>query len=213
MRLTYIFLTIFLFSCTQSKYKGFFIPKEYEYPEDSLLNKKTFTYEDISIGKIIYCDYVLKNKNLIETHYSNSKTYDSTIYCNGKTIETYSSPFDEKVLIKCNIIQDTIIKNETKFGKRVRTTFLTEDSSSVLSSVISEYLNDTSLTWNNQTIPCVVVRQHCKDEYRDGKDSMTDILLYSQTGYYGKHIGLIKYTIYFHNKADTIELKQINDKK
>ena len=124
MRLTYTLLTIItFFSCTDSKNPNFFIPKDFEYPENKLVNKKTFTYEDISTGKIIYYDYVLKNKNLIKTQYSDSKTYDSTIYFNGKAIETYSSPFEEATLVKCKIIQDTIIQNETKFGKRVRTTF------------------------------------------------------------------------------------------
>ena len=203
----------FLFSCTQSKNKNLFIPKEYEYPEDELLSKKTFTYEDITTGKIIYYDYFLKNNNLIKTQYSDSKTYDSAVYSDGKTIEIYSSPYLGGALVKCSIIQDTIVNNGTKFGKHLKTTVLKEDSSSVTNSVISEYLKDTSLMWNNKIISCVVITQKCKDEYKNYKDSITDLLLYSQNGYYGKNIGLIRYTIYFHNRVDTVELKQISDRK
>lgn len=203
-----------LFGCNSSNKKSF-IPKEFDYPDDSLLKGKTFIYQDIQTGEKTYTyyriQYNLQNKWFLSVQYTNDKVYDSTFYLNDKMVETYSSPYQNGSLIKCEIIQDTLLQNGTKFGQSSITTVLKQDSSSVISLLVSEYLKDTTITWHSQVIPCVVTTQSCKDEYRNSKDSTTDILLYSQKGYYGKGIGLIRYTVYFHDRINTIELKDIKD--
>jgi len=203
-----------LFSCSSSNKKSF-IPKEYEYPDDSLLKGKTFVYQDIQTGYKTYTyyrvQYNLKDKWLLSVQYTNKKVYDSTFYLNDKMIETYSSPYANGNLLKCEIIQDTLLQNGTKFGESLTTTILKEDSNSVMSSSVSEYLKDTTIAWRNQIIPCFVTTQRCKDEYKNSKDSTTHILLYTQNGYYGKGVGLIKYIVYFHDRVNTIELKDIKD--
>lgn len=213
----YIILFVFimnLFSCSSSNKKSF-IPKEYDYPDDSLLIGKTFVYQDIQTGEKTYTYYRIqynsKDKWLLSVQYTNNKVYDSTFYLNDKMIETYSSPYANGALLKCEIIQDTVIQNGTKFGQSLTTTILRKDSSSVISTSVSEYLKDTTIAWRNQLIPCFVTTQWCKDEYKNSNDSTTDILLYSQNGYYAKGIGLIKYTVYFHDRVNTIELKDIKD--
>jgi hypothetical protein len=203
-----------LFSCNSSNKKSF-IPKEFDYPDDSLLKGKTFIYQDTQTGEKTYTyyriQYNLKDKWLLSVQYTKDKVYDSTFYLNDKMVETYSSPYKNGDLLKCEIIQDTFVQHATKPAQSLTTTILKQDSISVISSSVSEYLKDTALTWRNQVIPCFVIIQSCKDEYRNSKDSTTDILLYSQKGYYGKGIGLIKYTVYFHDRINTIELIDIKD--
>jgi hypothetical protein len=215
MRYTIIFgLISLLYSCGSSDKKSF-IPKEYDYPDDSLLKGKTFVYQDIQTGEKAYTYYLvqyhLKDKWFLSLQYTNNKVYDSTIYLNDKMIETYSSPYPNGNLLKCEIIQDTLLQNGTRFGRSLKTTVLRKDSNSVISSFVSEFLKDTIIAWRNQNIPCIVTTQKCKDEYKNGKDSTTDTLLYSQNGYYGKGIGLIRYTVYFHDRVTTIELKDIKE--
>ena len=217
MRILLILCFLVLCDCTPSNHNDTLIPKDYDYPEDSISNGKTFIYEDVNTGEQTYSDWFFKNKGkkkyLISTLSSNGKTYDSSIYLNDQMIETYSSPYTNGRLIKCEIVEDTIIKNKTGPAESRTTTILKSDSGSVISSIISRRWKDTIIMWRKRSIPCIIIRQQCKDEFRDIRDSTTEILRYYQNGYYGKNVGLIKYGVLFNRKINTIELKKIVDKK
>ena len=203
----------FLASCNNSAPINQFIPDEYNYPDDSMLVGKTFIYEDTVTGQKAYTDCKLVNNSqgqyITSRNYVNGKTYDSTISLNNKMIETYSSPYIGNDLLKCQIIQDTIIKNGTKLGQSITKTLLRNDSDKVFNTVVSEYLKDTLLMWNNKSTPCIIISNISRDEYRNSNDSITEVIEGSYNGYYCKKLGLVEYTSLYNGKVQTFILREI----
>jgi hypothetical protein len=204
-------IILFFIGCNKVK-KDSFIPKEYEYPDDSLLNGKTFTYQDLPNGQKYSDDcsiqYISNDKWYFDITHNDKKIYDSTIYLNDKRFVSYSSPYLEGRLLKDSIIQDTILPNGTKYGKSI-TSFIDKknDSTSLNVSYTLEYLKDTDIIWNNASIHCIVIKDSSKYRYNEGKAST--IYLDYKEEYYGKKMGIIKVFDYFNNRLIVSELKEI----
>jgi len=83
-------MTLFL-SCRPSEIKNNFIPDEFSYPLDSILDGRVFIYEDTEKNQRVVSNLEIKNfegvKYLIEKKYVGSKLIDSNIKLNGNLVE------------------------------------------------------------------------------------------------------------------------------
>ena len=219
MRPLLLFISICFFdSCISQRNSQTYIPKQYQYPEDSILNGRTFVYQNIRTSEENYTDFRLKTvgnkKYLISVQYLPNKTEDSVITLNDKTEEIYSFSFGDGKPLKGLVVQDTIINNETKLGKRIkRTIFKANDYTSDNVSEL-EYLKDTTFTWQERKIDCIVLKVTSTTQLISySSDSSRQALASYHNLYYGRNIGLLKYTTSFNNEHYEFVLKKIKDIK
>lgn len=205
-------------SCMMTRNDEPFIPKEYQFPEDSLLTGKTFVYGKEGTNDKSFTDLkvnVIGSKRyLVSRQYSSDKVFDSSLAVNDKTKEIYSFSFDDGKPLKGLIVQDTILKNGTKLGLRTKRTVF--KASDFVSDNISklEYLKDTLFTWKNKKIDCIVMRATSTTQLISSSDSSARQELTSYHNlYYGKNLGLLKYTTSFKDEHYSFILEEIHDMK
>ena len=219
MRTIIFFIFICLLeSCHSQRNDKTFIPKEYQYPVDSILNGKTFVYQKQGTSEKNYTDFKLKtigdNKYLISVQYLADKTEDSVLTLNDKTKEIYSFSFNDGKLLKGVVTQDTVINDGAKLGKRIkRTIFKADDYTSDNTSEL-EYLKDTTYTWKSKKIDCTVVKAISTTQLiSNSSDSSRQALTSYHYLYFGKNIGLVEYITSFKDEHYVFELIAINDIK
>lgn len=218
MHIIKFFIFICLFeSCHSQRDDETFIPKEYQYPEDSILNGKTFVYQKSGTSEKNYTDFKLKiidnKKWLISVQYSADKTEDSVLTLNDKTKEIYSFSFNDGKPLNGLVAQDTVINDGTKLGKRIkRTVFKTDDYTSDNTSQL-EYLKDTIFTWKSRKIDCIVMKAVSTTQLINNSDSSRQALSSFHNLYFGKNIGLVKYSTDYKEEHYMFELTEINDIK
>ncbi len=205
-------------SCLSSKNGETFIPKEYQFPDDSLLMGKTFSYNKTESNEKNFTDLRLNvigdKKYLVSRQYSSDKLFDSVITVEDKTKDIYSFSFDDGRPLKGEIIQDTIIKNGTKLGLRIkRTIFKVKDYTSDNLSRL-EYLKDTAIVWQKRKIDCIVMTATSTTQLINSTDNSARQELTSYHNlYYGKYIGLLKYSTNFKDEHYSFDLVEVRDTK
>lgn len=195
-----------------------FIPKEYQFPEDSLVKGKTFIYEEAGTNEKsltdMKMDIIGDKRYLISRQYSSDNLFDSVITVEDKIKEIYSFSFDDGKPLKGLMAQDTIVKNGSKLGVRTkRTIFKANDYTSDNISKL-EYLKDTVFTWQNKKVGCIVMRATSTTQLISNADSSASQELTSYHNlYFGKNIGLLKYTTSFKDQQYSFVLVEICDTK
>jgi hypothetical protein len=203
--LTSIFLIIFFMSCV-GQISSYFIPKEFEYPDDSIGNGKTFIYRDIVNKQNAYLDirlfnigtkklrsFVQHNPNLIR---------DSEIICDGKRVEFYYqlSTVDPK-MSKGEDIVDKIINDGGKFGRHISSRTFHDNVIILKISVEENVIKDTSILWMGNYLGCIETQKEGKIEIRSSKYPTLnfDGNLLSKC-YYAKRIGIIRYSMAYKDR-------------
>lgn len=213
-----LIISCLITSCMSSQNDEAFIPKEYQFPDDSLLRGKTFIYNKKGTSDKNFIDLRLNvvgnKKYLISRQYSFDKLFDSAITLNDKTKEIYSFSFDDGRPLIGQIIQDTIIKNGTKLGLRIkRTIFKAKDYTSDNLSKL-EYLKDTVIVWQKRKIKCIVMVATSTTQLISGTENSARQELTSYHNlYYGKHLGLLKYSINFKEEQYSFDLVEVQNTK
>jgi hypothetical protein len=189
-----------------------FVPKEYLYPEDSLLKGKLFVMANEGDGLLNYSEKKVSitalGRVLMERRYGGNSV-DSTIYLNNRMIETYSNLYDHR-LLKGEIIHDTLIQDGTRFGEDFQETIYHTSKSDVDISSHSHFLKDTIIGWNQLKLECfVVVGEHeIKNKPHNDPAAIKAFTLFNTT-YFAKGIGLIRFTTEFNSEMAAFNLKEI----
>jgi hypothetical protein len=208
MKIIIFFLISFTFltSCSQQK-SNYFIPKEFEYPDDSIADGKTFVYRDSINNKYKYEDLRLLNNGSKKLRsilsYTNEYKTDSQIYFNGNLIESYNQLSTvEPKMYKGEIIGDIII-NKSGVKEKHDLQLYRNNVVSLKRYLIETYVKDTSILWMGNYLNCYMT----KGEARLERSSSYASLNYDQKAviyfFLAKQIGLIKYSIeYTDNKKE-----------
>lgn len=191
------------------------IPKEYEYPEDSLSIARTFVFRNDSSGEQQWIDKSLRhtsNGNLVtEKRYAKGSQFDSTIYLNGKAIGLYNNIYIPGKITSGMVMEDTVVRDGTRLGRQLRKTFYHGPDYDVLIEGKEYFLKDTSITWQNHNYPCLVTRTEVIANFR--LDTLTLQSLQSfHNLYFGKGIGLIKFTTEYKEEFISFGLKEIRER-
>jgi hypothetical protein len=195
-----ISLFFYLTGCSEQK-TSYFIPKEYWYPDDSIGAGKTFVYRNGLSNQEYYVNLTLSNidgrkfKSFLS--YNSKFKIDSNVFHNGELVGTYyqlstSAP----QMYKGDIIENKIINNDNKLGKQITCRICQTNELTQRVSSESTYLKDTTVIWEENYLPCIVLLQHKKLEVKSSI-YQSYIRNFDYCDYFAKGLGLIKYTVAF----------------
>ena len=200
-------LFTFLTSCSGQKTPRF-IPKAFEYPDDSIGQGKTFIYHDSLHNQDTYLELrsIVRGSDTVQSYfrYNDTAVLDSQIINQGRLMETYralSSLYPR--MYKGEDIVDVTTDDGTKLGRNKKSTTYHNDTVTETISWESQFIKDTSIIWKGQLLPCLVIQSNGKLEVRSKKYTPLNFtsrgLLYD---YYAKNIGVIKYLLTFKDKKN-----------
>lgn len=205
--LVFALLFLFLTGCSGQKMPRF-IPKAFEYPDDSIGEGKTFTFHDSVHNENTYLElrsFMIGN-DTVQSHfrYNDTAVVDSELINHGQLMETYralSSLYPR--MYKGEDIVDVTINDGTKLGSNKMSTTYHNDTVTETISWESQFIKDTSIIWKGQLLPCLVVQSNGKLKVRSKKYAPLNFtskgLLYD---YYAKSIGVIKYVLTYKDRKN-----------
>jgi hypothetical protein len=192
-------------SCGRQK-SSYFIPKEFEYPDDSIGNGKTFIYLDTLNKQNTYLDIRMfsvgakKVRSIVQ--YNPVSFKDSDIISDGKRIEIYSqlSKVDQKMYKGEDIVDKIVNDGENSL---MHITSRTYHNNIIIAKISFQesVIKDTTILWMGNYLPCIETKKEGKVEGRSRKYStlnFDDTIL--SICYYAKRIGLIRYSIAFKDR-------------
>ena len=200
MKVQLLLLAILFFSkCSDTK-TAYFIPEEYQYPDNKIGNGKIFIYQDSLTKEFVSKSIKLINMDgrtyRIYKQYDSTSTTDSAIIFNGKMVEDYNFIIGGRAT-KADIMEDTIINNGFKLGQRVYKcvyntppTFTTQNSEET-------FLKDTSINWKGKSTKCLLTNESVLLEVHLISDTTEKQVLHATlTNYYAEGYGMIKYSLH-----------------
>ena len=208
----------FLFSC--KRVDRTIVPTDFLYPMQQIGKGKKFIYRKNNSSEL--------SLNLLRSVKEGDKTFrtvvnfegdiqvDSSKYAeNGELVEIYAFYMSgDQSKTKARIEQDTIITNANK--EKERKTRLVYDTDFNTYFVNSEMVNtkDTSILWRGKPVDCKVITNITETLMvpKTGADSSRRYR-YNSFGstYYGKGIGIMRYTLQSKDNNDSWDLKDIKD--
>jgi len=201
MKFIIIIFSLFLFINSTQKKSEYFIPQDFEFPDDSIGMGKTFSYHDSLNNDDYYEDLRLiqnETKKLKSTvYYSKDAKTDSTIYYNGNISESYMNLSTIQPMCKGYNIDELIINKNGGKEKHIKQVF-NNNIVQLTKSSIRRITNDTSIFWMGNYHKCLVI----KAEQRVERVSpIFPSLNYDQEAtvcfFYAKEFGVIKFIIHY----------------
>ncbi|ESU25271.1 hypothetical protein FSS13T_18550 [Flavobacterium saliperosum S13] len=211
--ITYFFLLLILISCNK-KNKEFtdFIPKEYQYPIKKIGKGKSLHYqrmgsidgfEKINLSKV-------KESNtefLIYSRHDKHFLLDSIkTTLDGKLVEIYNFNLLRKIEpdhfkgIKGKLINNKIVDDGSKFGKRISTILYQGKHRNITIYEEERYLCDTILKEDLTSLKCIVTETKSTIQYKK-KNVSVGMERIKTKSYYAKNKGL--YLIEHESKDDS----------
>jgi hypothetical protein len=215
MRPIIFVLFIFLTGCSGQKMPRF-IPKAFEYPDDSIGEGKTFIFHDSVHNKNTYVELrsVVMGNDTVQSwlRYNDTTVTDSAIMNHGQLMEIYGhlSSLNPR-MYKGEDVVDVTINDGTKLGKNKQSWTYHNDTLTVAITSESQFVKDTSIEWRGRLLPCLAIQFNGKMEVRSklyrGLNYTAKAINYD---YYAKNIGLIKYTVKFKDRKNNDHYVQRN---
>jgi len=194
-----------------------FVPLEYEYPRSVLNEPKTYVYKNILTGVLRYKDITFeKRDHEIIIHwkeYDAAPLIDSCIEVNDKVLDHYL--IINGLATKAVISEDSIYRDGSKLGEKVQTFYFELSSEiSLLTSVRSFFLKDTTIAWQSKTAPSIVIQSYYRQKlinslFPDKPKEINGVSYY----YFAKDVGLIMYRTEMENEKSTWQLAEIKKRK
>src|SRR4029079_290181 len=158
-------VSVLMFLCTAvlqvfvAAQSQIFVPLKFAFPDSILATPKTYVYKNVVSGALRYRDVSLIRKgNEVIIHwkeYDKSQLADSSTEINGKSFERFMMIDGQAT--KATITEDSVYQNDTRYGERVQTLFYNLSSTiSLFETVHSIFLKDTTISWHDKPISCVV---------------------------------------------------------
>jgi len=213
--LTFLFTGVLhVFVTAQSQ---IFVPLKFAFPDSILTTPKTYVYKNAVSGALHYRDVsLIRKENQVIIHwkeYDKSHLADSSTEINGKSFDRYMMINGQAT--KATITEDSVYKNDTRYGERVQTLFYNLSSTiSLFETVHSIFLKDTTIRWHDKPISCVVTQSFYRQKlgnslFPDKSKEVTGVVYH----YFGKDVGLLMYRSEMDNENLTWVLVEITQKK
>jgi hypothetical protein len=193
-----------------------FVPLEYEYPPTLLSSPKTYVYKNLQTGAFRYKDVAFERsgKDVIVRwkEYDNSPIADSCTEINDKGFDHYM--IMNSTSIKAVVSEDSVYQDGSKLGERVQTFYFNLSTEiSLLASVRSSFLKDTSIVWKGIALPCLVIQSNqiqrlTNSLFPDKPKEANGIIYY----YFAKGLGPIRYRSESEQDRSTWELQEVKEK-
>jgi hypothetical protein len=210
-----------LIRCSAQKPANF-IPKEFEYPDDTIGAGKTFIYEDSLTKRQHYENLQILDSNgkklKITKSYDSSSVSDSVRYLDDKLVEHYNFFLNKGGNpIKAENLQDTVTNNEHRLGVHSSQIRYRTDALIYTATTKEEFLKDTTITWQGKQLPSLVTSGNSRVEIKVKADTtVSEVMEVHLRFYYARNVGLIRYSIQFtdHTGKDSYglwKLEKIDD--
>jgi len=141
--------------------------------------------------------------------YDASPIKDSGIEVNDKGVEHYLIISGQK--FKSVVTEDSLYNNGSRLGEKIQSEYFNINPSLTISAVIhSSFLKDTTIKWQGETVPCIVIQFETKLTLKNPNDTTKQQNEISNTLYhFGKNVGLIKYSSERNGDFSIWELQEI----
>ncbi len=213
--LTFLFTGVLhVFVTAQSQV---FVPLKFAFPDSILTTPKTYVYKNVVSRALRYRDVsLIRKENEVIIHwkeYDKSHLADSSTEINGKSFDRYMMINGQAT--KATITEDSVYQNDTRYGERVQTLFYNLSSTiSLFETVHSIFLKDTTISWHDKPISCVVTQSFYRQKlgnslFPDKSKEVTGVVYH----YFGKDVGLLRYRSQMDNENLTWELVDIRERK
>lgn len=193
-----------------------FVPLKFSFPDSILSTPKTYVYKNAVSGVLRYRDVILiRKENQVIIHwkeYDKSNLADSSTEINGKSFDRYMMMDGQAT--KATITEDSVYQNDTRYGERVQTLFYNLSSTiSLFETVHSTFLKDTTISWHDKPIPCIVTQSFYRQKlgnslFPETSKEVTGVVYH----YYGKNVGLLMYRSEMDNENSTWLLVDIRER-
>lgn len=206
---------IFLQTLLQAQSKPF-VPLEYEYPLTVLSTPKTYVYKNTITSEYRYKDISRTDKQgkviITWKEYDSSPLVDSSTEINDKTIDHYLSINGQK--IKEVTREDSVYNNGSRLGEKIQSGSFTLNPSMIFSFTFkSRFLKDTVLQWQGKNIHCLIIESNSRQVAENPLEPLQKKEMDGRTIYFfGKNVGLIKYTSTGNYGLTDWELQEIKEK-
>jgi hypothetical protein len=174
-------------------------------------------YKNILTGALRYKDISFEKKdNEIIIHwkeYDAAPLIDSCTEVNDKVLDHYL--IINGLATKAVISEDSIYRDGSKLGEKVQTFYFELSSEiSLLTSVRSFFLKDTTIAWQSKTAPSIVIQSYYRQKlinslFPDKPKEINGVSYY----YFAKDVGLIMYRTEMENEKSTWQLAEIKKRK
>ena len=210
----YLFFILLLIAVGCARGDKSFIPKEYSYPEDSIGTGKTFIYQKEGTTEQSTTRLgLLRQGNhsyLINRHFTpENKVIDSSVSMGDKIIAFYSFNNKNGVPIQADIKQDTVVHNGSKYGVRTRRMLFKTDEYATDNTSDQEYVKDTVVLWKGKKIDCIEMKAISSTQLFLNGEGAPQQILSNHLVYFGKGVGLIRYTSQFRNEYYVFNLVEV----
>jgi len=213
--LTFLFTgALHVFVTAQSQV---FVPLKFAFPDSILTTPKTYVYKNVVSGALRYRDVsLIRKENEVIIHwkeYDKSQLADSSTEINGKSFDRYMMINGQAT--KAKITEDSVYQNDSRYGERVQTLFYNLSSTiSLFETVHSIFLKDTTISWHDKPISCVVTQSFYRQKlgnslFPDKSKEVTGAVYH----YFGKDVGLLMYRSEMDNENLTWLLVDIREIK
>jgi hypothetical protein len=191
-----------------------FIPKEYSYPEKNIGEGKTFIYQkegttEQSTTKL----GILKEGGrtyLINRHFTpDNKVIDSSVALGDKIIAFYSFNNKKGIPLPAEVKLDTVMRNGNKYGVRTRRMLFKTDEYATDNTSDQEYVKDTIMLWKGKKIDCIEMKATSSTQLYLNVEGAPQQIQSTHLVYFGKGLGLIRYTSQFRNEYYVFNLIEI----
>lgn len=194
-----------------------FVPLEFEYPESVLTTPKTYVYKNPVTGAFRYKDLAFEKKGadvvINWKEYDTSPLVDSCTEVNDKSVDHYIIINGQA--IKASVTEDSVHQDGSPLGEKIQSLYFNLNSTiSLFSSIRSFFLKDTTISWKEKSVPCIVVQSFYRQKltnslFPDKPKEINGIVYY----YFGKDVGVLQYRLETENEKSTWQLAEIKELK
>ena len=217
-KLIVILVLAALWGC--SRMERTLVPADYLFPQQQIGNGKKFIYRKTNSSELslsVLRRSVEQNQDFrTVVNFEGDIQVDSSKYTsNGELIELYAFYMSgDQSKTKARIDIDTVLTNENKEKERRTKLIYDTDFNTYFVNSIMVYAKDTSMLWKGKPLNCKVINNKTETLMipKSGVDSSRRYR-YNSFGstYYGKGIGIMRYTLQSKDNNDSWELRDIKD--
>jgi hypothetical protein len=212
MKSTFAFLFICFFQTIAHGQS--FVPTEYEYPKDILAAPSVYIYK--KSGESALRIREIKRMDKDGSVHISWKEYDDNNPSQSDSCNEINNKISDHYLINGNrrfketVVEDSIYKDGTKLGTKIQRGYFIFPFDTISLSIRSAYLKDSTLSWQNRSVPVLVISSVAKTYYTDDADrSKTRESNVQVLYYFGKGVGLMRFSTTEDGVVKEWELQEI----
>lgn len=213
--LFFSFLSCFLWllpSGLKAQHKPF-VPLIYEYPRDILSSAKTYVFKNTVTGELSY--KAISRHDTAGTvtitwrSFGSSPAEDSAVEVNDKLVDHYLKINGQQ--FRGVRSEDSIYQDGSRLGeKRQAECFDIGAALRVCADIRSHFQKDTLVTWKGKKTETVVIKSVANTVFENPTNAQErKELSVTMIYYFGKEVGLLRYSSYSEDKQESWILQEI----